>query len=179
MQIHSATSSPLSGTQGTNPFAKVKQAFQNLGTALDSGNLADAKAAFAQLEQNAPPGGGKAGNPLSEKIEALGKALDSGDLKAAKDALADIKKTISQGPPRGAGRAGGPGGPPPGGWAKSAGGSADTGSTKTYDAKDTNQDGKVSAQEERAYEAKQALQTQALSAGTQSGLSGRLLYTWA
>ncbi|MCE9611648.1 MAG: hypothetical protein K8R23_15730 [Chthoniobacter sp.] len=151
----------------------MKQAFQSLGTALDSGNLSDAKAALAQLEKNAPPGAAKAGNPLSAKIEALSKAIDSGDLKAAKEAFADIKKTIAQGPPKGAGRHGRPSGPPPGG-------SSDTaGTTKTYDAKDTDQDGKVSKQEEQAYEAKHALDALKSSTGENSQVSGRSLEAWA
>lgn len=163
MQINSLTSSPFQATGSSNPFAKIKQSFEKLGSALDSGNLSDAKKALAQLQQNAPAQAGAANNPLSKKIETLSKAVDSGDLKGAQDAYADVKKTMTRRPAAGADRAGGPpAGAPPAGGAPS-GGAADnsakilssvgdtSSSNKSYDKQDANKDGKVSWKEEQDY----------------------------
>jgi hypothetical protein len=154
MQINSLTSSPFPATGSGNPFAKIKQSFEKLGSALDSGDLSEAKKALAQLQQNAPAQAGAANNPLSKKIETLSKAVDSGDLKGAQDAYADIKKTMSRRPPAGADRAGGPaaGAAPSGGAAdnsaKILSSVSDTSSSnKAYDKKDANKDGKVSWKE--------------------------------
>ena len=62
----------------SNPMAQMKQNFDDLGSALSSGNIDDAKKAFAKLQKNAPSGGD--GKTPSE-IDDLKKALDSGDLK--------------------------------------------------------------------------------------------------
>ena len=156
MQISSATSGALSALQGNDKFAKIKQTFNNLGSALESGNLSDAKTALEELQKNAPKQASNSSNPMSQKMEALSKAIDSGDVKAAKEAYADIKQTMSQRP------AGRPSGPPPGG-APPSGGKGNTSSTEdssssnqVYDKKDANKDGKVSAQEELDYLQKQA-----------------------
>jgi len=145
----------MSALQGNDRFAKIKQSFDDLGSALESGNLSDAKTALAELQKNAPKQASDSSNPMSQKMDALSKAIDSGDVKAAQDAYADIKQTMSQ---RAAGR---PSGPPPGG-APPSGGAGKTSSTeggsssnKTYDKMDANKDGKVSAQEELDYLQKQ------------------------
>jgi hypothetical protein len=135
-------------TSGGSPFAKAQQDFQDLGKALQSGNLSEAQKAFARLQEDAPSQGGQ--NPLSSKIDSLGKALDSGDLKGAQEAYSQIEETIAQGPPA-RGQRGGSGGMPSGrthGSSSSSGGSQ---SSKVYDKKDTNRDGTVSAQEELDY----------------------------
>ena len=136
---------------GSNPFAKVQQDFQDLGTALESGGLTDARKAFAQLQTDAPSQGGNDSSPLSSKIDSLGKALDSGDMKAAQEAYAKIKEAIAQGPPA-AGRRGGPGGKRPGGGQGASGSEGSSQSGKTYDKRDANKDGVVSAQEEYEYD---------------------------
>jgi len=156
MQISSVTGGALSALQGNDKFAKVKQSFNDLGSALESGNLSDAKTALEELQKNAPKQASNSSNPMSQKMETLSKAIDSGDVKAAKEAYADIKQTMSQRP------SGRPSGPPPGG-APPSGGAGKTSSTegssssnKTYDKMDANKDGKVSAQEELDYLQKQA-----------------------
>ena len=155
MQISSVTGGALSALQGNDRFAKTKQSFNDLGSALESGNLSDAKTALEDMQKNAPKQASDTSNPMSQKMDALSKAIDSGDVKAAQDAYADIKQTMSQ---RAAGR---PSGPPPGG-APPSGGKGKTSSTedssssnKVYDKKDANKDGKVSAQEEIDYLQKQ------------------------
>jgi EF hand len=93
-----------------------------------------------------------------------GKQFDSIDTKqTGKITQADLESAIKAGPasgtpPGGKGPAGGPppggkapaGGPPPGG-EKTASTTTST-STKVYDKKDSNQDGKVSASEELIYD---------------------------
>lgn len=151
MQISSATGGALSALPGNDRLAKIKQSFNNLGSALESGDLSAAKTTLAELQKNAPKQASNASNPMSQKMEALSKAIDSGDVKAAQAAYADIKQTMSQRP---AGRPSGPppgGAPPSGGAGKASSAEDSSGSSKVYDAKDTNKDGKVSAQEELAY----------------------------
>ena len=160
MQISSVNNISYQPAEGAQSFAKIKQAFQKLGSSLESGNLADAKEALAQLQKNAPKQSGQDSNPMSAKLDALSKAVDSGDLKAAQDAYADVKKTMSE-RPSGGGRSGRAGGPPPGGAppsgsppsgaSKSSSTASSLSSNKVYDAKDTNKDGTVSQQEEYDY----------------------------
>jgi hypothetical protein len=76
----------------------MKKLFQNLGSALNSGNLSDAKTALSQLQQNAPPGAANSNNPMSQQIDSLTKAINSGDLKSAQSAYSNIQKAMSQGP---------------------------------------------------------------------------------
>ncbi len=153
MQISSITSRTSPAVQESDGFAKVKQAFQDLGKALESGNLSDAKEALAQLQKSAPAQASKGDAPLNAKMEALSKAVGSGDLKAAQDAYTDIKKTVSERPAASGGSAGGPppGGAPPGGAGKSSSAGGSSSSNKVYDKMDANKDGTVSWQEEQDY----------------------------
>ncbi len=78
--------------------------FEDLEDALKSGNLEDAKKAYATIQQHfqemSQSGLFKAENDgLSGKIEALGKALDSGDLSKAKEAWSSLDTAFkSHGP---------------------------------------------------------------------------------
>jgi hypothetical protein len=76
-----------------NPMAQMKQNFDDLGSALKSGNISDAKAVFDKLQQNAPSQGSQ-----PPEIESLSKALDSGNLKGAQAAYSSIQDKMSQGP---------------------------------------------------------------------------------
>ncbi len=160
MEINAASSRPYAVMQGSEGFATARQSFQSLGTALDAGNLTDAKKALAQLQANAPAQAKNDKNPLSAKMEALTKAVESGDLQAARKAYSDIKEIVSQRPTGGGGRAGRSGGPPPGRGAppSSAGKSSKTtessDSSKAYDPADTDKDGTVSWQEKQDYKLK-------------------------
>ncbi len=102
MQLGAIGGSSLAGLQqGHGPPAAVKQAFQDLGTAIDSGNLDDAKSALAKLDESGPPKSDLRANPMSDKMDALKKAVESGDVKAAQSAWADMKQGLAQGPPGG------------------------------------------------------------------------------
>jgi len=146
MSISAISAGSTSQMSASNPMVQMKQKFDDLGSALSSGNLDDAKKAFAELQKNAPSGGD--GKSPSE-IDDLKKALDSGDLKGAQEAYSKIQEKMSQGPPAG--------GKPPQeaqGDTVQLSSQAKTSSTenKTYDVKDSNKDGTVSAQEELLYD---------------------------
>jgi hypothetical protein len=163
MDISAVSSRPFAATQGSDGFAKARQSFQNLGKALDAGNMDDARKALTQMQSNAPAQGNGANspmganNPMNAKMETLTKAVESGDLKAAQGAYADIKETMSRQPSGGGGRAGGAGGPPPGGGAppKGAGKPSETSAssdpTKVYEPEDADEDGTVTWMEEQDY----------------------------
>jgi hypothetical protein len=151
MSISAISAGSTSQISGSNPMAQMKQNFDDLGSALSSGNIDDAKKAFAKLQKNAPSGGD--GKTPSE-ITDLKKALDSGDLKAAQEAYSKIQEKMSQGPPAGGQP---PSGPPPGepkdtvDLSSKSTASTTSSDTKTYDKMDTNKDGTVTAQERLEY----------------------------
>lgn len=161
MSISAISAGSTSQMSGSNPMAQMKQNFDDLGSALSSGNIDDARKAFAKLQKNAPSGGD--GKTPSE-IDDLKKALDSGDLKGAQEAYSKIQEKMSQRPPAGGQT---PSGPPPGEpkdtvelSSKSTSSTSDTG---TYDKMDTNKDGTVTAQERLEYLMTQGLDTTASS----------------
>lgn len=83
-----------------NNVAQRQKDFQDLASALQSGNLVGAQKAFADLQQlqpnfsagiqtqNGQPGSVQ--SPLATDFSALGQALQSGDLPKAKDAFAKL-----------------------------------------------------------------------------------------
>lgn len=159
MSISAISTGSTFQMSGTNPMAQMKKNFDDLGSALKSGNLDDAKKAFAQLQKNAPAQGGDSKNPMSSEIESLKKALDSGDLEGAQEAYSKIQEKMSQGPPAGALA----GGPPQGApvdtvqlSSKNSSGKSSTSDSKVYDKMDSNKDGTVTDQERLAYEMKHA-----------------------
>ena len=156
-----SSSSSLFQTGGTDAMAQMKKSFDSLGSALELGNLDDAKAAVTQLEANGPKGSSDSNNPMSADMATLKSALSSGDVEAAKAAYAKIKEKMSQGPPSG----GAPGGSSTqstqtdtvqlsSSGTKSSESTSSTASNTVYDKRDTNKDGVVSTQEALAYELK-------------------------
>ncbi|MBJ6726442.1 EF-hand domain-containing protein [Geomesophilobacter sediminis] len=91
MQSQSSTG----GAQGPDggKRSQMKENFDAIGSALDSGNLDDAQAAFQKLQENAPSNGNQ-----PQEITDLSNALSSGDLDAAKEAYSQIKEKMAQGP---------------------------------------------------------------------------------
>jgi hypothetical protein len=143
----SAISSSVSSLQAsqTDSFARVKQDFDSLGSALKSGDLSKAKEAFAQLQKDVSSQSGKSNNPLSSDMESLGNALESGDLKAAQTAYENIQAKVSQVLPAGGG----------GGTSRPSGsGNTSQSSSQTYDKRDTNKDGVVTVVEQLEYDLK-------------------------
>jgi len=179
MQVTSVSALSYQPPGAEASFGKMKKLFDNLGSALESGNLADATDAMAQIQKNAPQQSNSEKDPNSANMEKLSEALQSGDLKAAQDAYADIKQTMSQRPTAGGGRAGGPGGPPPGGAKQSSGAGDSSSSSKVYDKKDLNKDGTVSAEEEILYDMTHPETTTTSSTTTETGSGQALLDTTA
>ncbi len=169
MEISSVSGQSSAVQQTTGTRANMRQAFKDLDSALQSGDLDAAKKAFAQIQQNAPKNASGKSNPMQAKMDALGKALDAGDLQAARTAYADVKTAMAQRP---AGGHGGHGGHPAGGGsAASSSSSTSSSSSVTYDPRDTNKDGKVSAEEALVYSIAHPSTTEGdTTATTQSGL---------
>ena len=155
--------SAVSGSTSTyqpdqSKMEQMKKSFDGLGSALKSGNLEDAKKAFADLKKNAPSQGAGGNDPMSKDMDAVQKALDSGDVKGAQEAFSKIQEKMSQGPPQGAPA----GGKPQGNQqdtvslsseAKAAAQNGSSSSNSTsYDKMDANQDGTVTAQERLEYQ---------------------------
>ena len=88
--------SSTSGSYQANPYAQVKQDIQNLGKALQSGNLSDAQQAYATLQQDSPTSsqapGSQDNSPAGQAMQKLGTALQSGDLSGAQQAFAQMQK---------------------------------------------------------------------------------------
>lgn len=84
----------LSQAQGSNPF---QTDFDNLGSLIDSGDLAGAKKAYAamQAKMQAHSASDGSTDPLADAFTAIGKALDSGDATAAKSAFAAMQTQLS------------------------------------------------------------------------------------
>ena len=85
-----------SSSSQTNPYAQVKQDIQDLGKALQSGNLSDAQQAFNTLQQDSSASsqtqGGQNSSSSNQAMQNLGTALQSGDLSGAQQAFAQMQK---------------------------------------------------------------------------------------
>ena len=151
----------ISASSGSTPqinqsqmvkMAQMKSQFDQLGKALDSGDLTAAKQAYSAIQQNAPQGQGDQG-PMAEmksKMDQLGQALDSGDLAAAKTAYSAIQQSAPNGGSKGATAEGG-GATSSTGATASASGSKSSSSSTSTDPMDLNGDGTVSAAEKLIY----------------------------
>jgi|WetSurMetagenome_2_1015567.scaffolds.fasta_scaffold60023_1 hypothetical protein len=148
MQISSVSNLSYQPAGASESFGKMKELFNKLGSALESGDLSAAQDAMTELQKNAPSQAGNDSNPMKAKMDKLSQALESGDITAAQDAYADIKNTLAQGPPAGGGPAGGP---PPGKTNQSASAGSNSTSNTVYEKADLNKDGTVSATEELLY----------------------------
>lgn len=93
--VSASTNPYLSNLQSSS--STIASAFQNLATALQSGDLKSAQSAYSQIQslmQNAQSSQATTGqqasgqqSQFSTDFAALGKALQSGDMSAAQDAL--------------------------------------------------------------------------------------------
>ena len=63
-------------TSTNNSMDQLKQNFEDLGTALNSGNLDDAKKTIAKIQKNAASQGSDSNNPMNADIASIKKALD-------------------------------------------------------------------------------------------------------
>ncbi len=97
----SAWSTQGSGAAGGAGKGQGFADFKSLSAALNSGNLNDAKTAFAALQkdmQNAPTQNGKSpfdpSSQMGQDFAAIGKALQSGDVAGAKQALQTFRQDM-------------------------------------------------------------------------------------
>jgi len=98
--LSSSLISDLAPQQWQNPFQEIKQDFQQLASALQSGNLSGAQSAYSNIQQllQGSPGSSTSNsststgsNTLQNDFAALGQALQSGDLTTAQSAFAQLQ----------------------------------------------------------------------------------------
>jgi hypothetical protein len=158
MSISAVSGSTSTYQPDQSKMEQMKKSFDGLGSALKSGNLEDAKKAFADLKKNAPSRGAGGDDPMSKDMDAVQKALDSGDVKGAQEAFSKIQEKMSQGPPQGAPAGGKPQGSQQDtvSLSSEAKAAAQNGSSSSdsasFDKMDANQDGTVTAQERLEYQ---------------------------
>ena len=140
--------------------------------ALDSGDKGylsadDLQAAVVKISAEGARRADAAGRSAPSAQEMIAQLDGDGDGKVTQQ---EFKAAEPKAPPSGGAQGAKPaGGQPPAGAAGAGGGSKTASSTETYEAADTNEDGKVSAQEQRAYDAKLAAE----KAAAQAASSGR------
>ena len=157
MSISAVSGSTSMYQPDQSKMEQMKKSFDGLGSALKSGNLEDAKKAFADLKKNAPSQAAGGNDPMSKDMDAVQKALDSGDVKGAQEAFSKIQEKMSQGPPKGAPAGGKPQGSQQdtvslSSAAKAAQSGSSSSTSTSYDKMDANQDGTVTAQERLEYQ---------------------------
>jgi hypothetical protein len=80
----------------TSPQQQFQKEFQQLGQALQSGNLSAAQSDFATLQQNLTSTNAtsspSAANSLTQAFSQLGKDLQSGNLSAAQQAFSTVRQ---------------------------------------------------------------------------------------
>lgn len=91
--IAAASTNAASDTDFQAKMKKMREAMEQLQSALNSGDLDGAKKAYQTIQSLAPQDGKQKaqGNGVGDAFTALGDALDSGDLDAAKKAMAQIQ----------------------------------------------------------------------------------------
>ena len=91
----SSISSASSGYQPNSLQSTLRQNFQTLSQAIQSGNLSAAQQAYAARSQNAPAqANGSAANPFQQALAGIGSALQSGDIASAQTALQGLQQNM-------------------------------------------------------------------------------------
>jgi len=104
-----SNSIPLTGSSGTialpdastlSSYKKIQIDLQSVGKALQSGDVAGAKTAFATLQNDAPNLAAQSQdrqstNPRAQALALLGRALQAGDVTLAQKSLAVLKQTMT------------------------------------------------------------------------------------
>jgi hypothetical protein len=91
--------------QQWNPFRQIKQDFNQVASALQSGNLSDAQSAYASIQQllsarqnsSNSNTGSTGSNTFQTDFATLGQALQSGDLTQAQSAFSQLKSDFQAG----------------------------------------------------------------------------------
>src|SRR5580698_7094627 len=109
--LSSSLISDLAPQHWQNPFQEIKQDFQQLASALQSGNLSGAQSAYSNIQQLLQGNQGSStsntgststgSNTLQNDFAALGQALQSGDLSTAQSAFAQLQSDFQASRPSG------------------------------------------------------------------------------
>jgi len=99
--ISSSSSSSQTSAMQTN-FLQMRKLLEQLGQALQSGDLSEAQSAFASLQQLLPSSSANQAQTAQQTnqstfttdLNALGQALKSGDLSKAQDAFAKLQQDM-------------------------------------------------------------------------------------
>ncbi|THD81954.1 MAG: hypothetical protein E7812_03870 [Phenylobacterium sp.] len=92
--ITTSTAASASAAQGSSQASAMRTAFQQLTTAIGSGDLKSAQAAYATISglQQSNGQSGQSDGPFAQLMSSLGKDLQSGDLTTAQSDLASFQK---------------------------------------------------------------------------------------
>lgn len=84
---------PISSTSSniSPPADPLRQAFGQLTSALQSGDLSAAQSAYAALTQ---AGGSNPNSPIAQALSQIGDALQSGDIGKAQQAMATLQQQM-------------------------------------------------------------------------------------
>ena len=95
MSIAAITSNPVDYTPTESRLQQFRQGFEQLGQDLQSGNLAAAKADFADLPKPGEAGGSQQINsPIEQSFLQLRHSLVTGNLSGATQAYKEIQQDI-------------------------------------------------------------------------------------
>ncbi|MDB5494559.1 MAG: hypothetical protein JWP86_1896 [Phenylobacterium sp.] len=95
MSVSSISASAPAAPPAQN--SAFRNAFQQLTTAIGSGDLQTAQQAYATITSLQPQqGSGPSNGPMATLLSTLGQALTSGDLTSAQSSLADFQKSHGQ-----------------------------------------------------------------------------------
>ncbi|MGZ6016501.1 MAG: hypothetical protein ACXWKM_12215 [Phenylobacterium sp.] len=86
----SATSTSTTAMQPPPPNSALRAAFEQLTSAINSGDLESAKKAYASLQKTS--GSSDAKGPMADLMASIGDALNSGKIDDAKSALAAFQQ---------------------------------------------------------------------------------------
>lgn len=86
-----SASAPASQPPAQN--SAFRNAFQQLTTAIGSGDLQTAQQAYATITNLQQQGSGQSNGPMAKLLSTLGQALSAGDLATAQSTLADFQKS--------------------------------------------------------------------------------------
>ena len=78
-------------------YQKVRSDLRQVGQDLQSGNVTQASADYATLEQDLPGSATDPNSPFGQKLAALGQALQSGDLSGAQQAYSALHQSRGAG----------------------------------------------------------------------------------
>ena len=93
MSISALSALTTNSVQSSSSQPNVRQAFNQLVSSLDSGNLSDAQQAYSALsELQSGSQSSNSNTPFAKALNQIGQALQNGDLSGAQQALASLQQ---------------------------------------------------------------------------------------